>query len=231
MSARDVQTRRNLLQQILTVPFASRFALGGVARPNIGFTILGGPSCLQAESAAGFRLLLNRSCLNEGPITRADLVVVTAARDPSRDRLRELYDRAVSGAWVIWETAPDFCEPHRAGKTSELLSEIFDIRTGLPFSGTSLYIQFHWPVMAMIRTFGPITPVDCGCEESIAEYEGRPIGARKCIGCGGVLFLGGLLGPHLLAQDPQAHELANRIMRPQIFRNNLRRYIQNSSNQ
>jgi hypothetical protein len=191
-----MQTRRELLQRIVAVPLASCLR-AAPQRPAI--EIISEPNCLSRESAEGFRNLL-------ASIPASDFVLLCGITCLNRRRSLELRKRAVRGAWIIWENSPF---AHRA----RVLEDAFGIAAGdLQFiSPESLYVTYHWPVPKLTRTFSAITPVSCAPAEVIASYGNVPVGMKRYLGRGGVVFLGSMLGPNLRAGEPEAIEIAAAI--------------------
>jgi len=91
-----VQSRRQLLQQALVLPFA-------LPVPASKCCIISEPNCLSQESAEGYRRLLQQ---NQSSIPGPDLIVVAGAGALARARMPELRGRVLRGAWVIWESEP-----------------------------------------------------------------------------------------------------------------------------
>jgi hypothetical protein len=74
------------------------------------------------------------------------------------------------------------------------------------------YIAYQWPRPALVRTFETITPVDCSSRNIIAEFRGIPVCSKHAMGKGGLIFLGSLLGPGLLAEEPEAHTVLQALL-------------------
>jgi hypothetical protein len=184
-------TRRELLQQALSVPLAA--SLRAAQSPQI----VSEPNCLSEESAAGFRQLRSLP---------ANLIVLCGVSAINRARALALRERAASGAWIICEAAPYF-----SGR--EILRDAFQITAGAPVAVHSdcLYVSYTWPHPALTRTFSAAIPIEE--RPALAHYRNLPVAARRRIGRGGIVFLGSMLGPNLRAGDPQAMELAAAMLR------------------
>lgn len=99
---------------------------------------------------------------------------------------------AFRGAWIICEPSP------------------FTIN-GARDSESELYVRYRWPHIALTRCFSRAMPVSCQEAEAIAHYRGVPVAMKRRIGCGGMIWLGSMLGPNLRAEEPQARALAAAI--------------------
>lgn len=186
-------TRRALLQQALAVPFAASVDARSTAAP--GLQILSEPNCLSQESAAGFGSLFASRPAHE---TR-NIIVLCGIRRPGALHLRE---RALGGAWIVWESSPV--------STTE---DAFGIRLhkAIVPSSDQLYVRYRWPHTALLRSFSAVIPVSCPAREVIAHYGAVPIAMKRRVGRGGIVFLGSMLGPNLHAQEPQALQLVTAI--------------------
>lgn len=174
---------------------------------------------LSEESARGFRLLL-RNVSVPPPII---LAAVRAIPRPLALRLRR---RALAGSWIVIESGLCFEAAGNWKPLSRALKEAFGLEIRTPLQVRDGYIRFEWPQPRLVRTFEAITPVNCTPTELIGTFNEVPIGARRSVGRGGVLFLGTMLGPALAAEEREAHAVGS-----QMLRNIFRRYIQNSMSQ
>lgn len=68
------------------------------------------------------------------------------------------------------------------------------------------WVRFNWPVSAMVRDFGRASPISGG--SVIARLNDIPVAVRK----GPLIVLGSPLGPHLYAQDRDAHNLLDALL-------------------
>lgn len=195
-----MQSRRQLLQQALVLPFV-------LPVPASKCCIISEPDCLSQESAAGYLGLLEREKFSRASTGSSNLIIVAGAGSMPRDRLLELRSRVERGALLIWENHA-FC-----GSDESLFQEKFEFRFGEPLgSPNEMYVRYRWPGSAMIRKFGSVLPVECQPAESIAHFGGKSIAMRKRMGGGCFIFLGSMLGPHLRAGDREAQKLARGLI-------------------
>ncbi len=199
-----LQSRRRLLQQALAVPFA-------LAAPGSKCCVLSTPDCLSQESASGYLRLLKREQFPPASLEASNVIIVAGASSIPRSLLLELRSNVRRGALVIWETHAF------RGSEESLLQETFDLRLGEPVdSRREMYVRYHWPGSAMIRSFGNVIPVECRESESIAHLGGKSIAIRRRVGEGCFMFLGSMLGPHLQAEDREAQQLASGLVRIRV---------------
>jgi hypothetical protein len=192
----QMQTRRQLLQQTVALPFAMCLR-ATPAQSTV--EIISEPNCLSQESAEGFRALL-------ASITASDITIVCGISRLNSHRVFELRERALRGAWIIWENPP-FAPYER------ILEGAFGIATRdrKLISSDRLYISYTWPVPALTRTFSAITPVSCAPAEVVARYGNVPVVMKRHLGRGGIVFLGSMLGPNLRAEEREAKQIATAI--------------------
>lgn len=192
-----MQTRRQLLQQTVALPLA--MCLRATPQQST-IEIISEPNCLSQESAEGFRTLLASS-------TASDITILCGiSRRLNSHRMFELRNRALRGAWIIWENSPFVHQ-------KQILEDAFGIATQdrKLISSDRLYISYNWPVPALTRTFSAIIPVSCAPAEVVARYGHVPIAMKRRLGRGGILFLGSMLGPNLRAEEREAKQIAEAI--------------------
>lgn len=146
-----------------------------------GPRIIAAPDCLSQESAAGFRLVLRQW-------RGANVIVLCGMSCIDR-----FHFEASKGAWIICDASP------------------FSAKGAIGGPGSELYVRYRWPHMALTRCLSRVIPVTCPDAEVIAHYRGMPVAMKRRVGCGGVIFLGSMLGPNLWAEEREAHELARAI--------------------
>ena len=181
------------------------------------------PHALSQESASGFRLLLQGQQSGTRSARAAShqqvLVIAPGIRCLTGAQAWELKRRAKGGSWLILETGVAFSSNEGAGQQADLLASVFAIkllpalarsRTG---SNKSSYVCYSWPLQKMVRTFEAATPLLCQPHESIASFDGQTVCAWKTIGAGGIVYLGSMLGPGLLAREREAHEVGASLLR------------------
>ncbi|MFL6351603.1 MAG: hypothetical protein ACJ74Z_07110 [Bryobacteraceae bacterium] len=206
-----MSTRRELLFNILSAPLAT--ALVGhprdvaPAQPEI----VPEPHCLSEESANGFRVLLSRNSFIPNPSSRK-VIIVPAARQLTREAAGKLHRHAVNGAWLIVESGLCFMPQQAAVIQIRLLRDVFGFDVQPPVANESAYVEYKWPLRRLVRDFGMITPVRCSPAEKIAEFGGAAVCAKRAIGNGGIIFLGSMLGPGLLAEEREAHQVGSAML-------------------
>ncbi len=206
----SVQTRRALFRQALAVPFAGQLVQASVTVPALLDGILSGDDCLSEESAAGYRSILREGQLSHGV---KQLIIVAGARNLPEVKLVQFRSRVTEGAWLVWESRPQFGKTEETEQQVQSLQSAFGLRFTREDSRGSMYARYRWPLDTLVRTFGAVSQVECTPEEAIAYHDGLPIAMKRSIGYGGVVFLGSMLGPHLAANDREAQELTRRLVK------------------
>jgi hypothetical protein len=204
-------TRREVLFNIASAPFAAAL----VERPRKRFhpqlEIVPEPHCLSEESANGFRLLMTRNSLASNAFS-PKVTIVPGARQLSRETGRELLRHAVSGAWLIFESGLCFTPREEAVEQIRVLHDVFGLEIQAPLANRGGYVQYAWPLRRLVRDFSMFTTVTCSPEERIAELGGAAVCAKRRVGQGGIIFLGSMLGPGLLAEDREAHQVGSAML-------------------
>ena len=186
-----MQTRRELL-----------FTLASATIPVADSHIFAENDCLSQESARGFRLLLRR-------VVSGNIIILPGSRGVSLERAVALRRAAMRGALVVIEGAPAF-------RSHNVIRDVFGFELQPPRSVANtdrLYIQYTWPVPRLVRHFSSIMPVCCLPSEKIAEFAGITVCAKRRVGRGAIIFLGSMLGPVLLAEEKEAHDVTRAILR------------------
>jgi hypothetical protein len=206
-----MQTRRELLFNILSTPFAAALVEHPFELVHAQPQIIPEPHCLSEESASGFRLLLqrNRQVL-KGFSPR--LIIIPGARQLSRETGRDMLRQVTSGTWLILESGLAFMPREEAIGQIRVLRDVFGLEVQAPLATGGAYIEYTWPLRRLIRDFSMITPVKCSRAETIAEIRGAAVCAKRPVGKGGIIFLGSMLGPGLLAEEREAHELGSAML-------------------
>lgn len=219
-------TRRELLFSLATASLAAttRDSPEG-AGPDL--EMWQEPHCLSQESASGFRLLLNSGHMNNGHSvsngTFGDrenrrVIIAPGARRISLAACKELWRRVQGGAWLIFEAGVCFSSVEEAKGQAAILNSVFDLKVlpALPASAGGLnddsYVAYTWPLRGFTRTFEMITPICCELNESIAWFRGWTVCARRAVGKGGIVYLGSMLGPNLLAEEREAHAIGSAMI-------------------
>src|SRR5579884_2287980 len=201
--------------------------IGGLRRalalpPNSGVpqeTVLAdpGPSCLLRESMAGYESALSsakvsfrRAGLQRLPHARKIILPASAIADQSK--LILVKSRVEGGATVLLESAAGFLSDEEFDFHRRVMISVFglSLHTSVRLWGpsdtvrNSPYIDYGWPIETKVRDFSRIIPVECRNAEAIAWFDGQPVGARRLVGKGTLVFLGSPMGPHLLTGDREA---------------------------
>ncbi|MGI8958280.1 MAG: hypothetical protein ACR2IV_00660 [Bryobacteraceae bacterium] len=205
-------TRREVLFNILSAPLAAAALVQHPLEPVSTLPeIIPEPHCLSEESANGFRLLLSRNRLASRAVS-PKVIIVPASRQLSSATGRELLRYAVGGAWLILESGLSFMPREEAIRQIQLVRDVFGLEVRTPLANGGTYIEYTWPLRRFVRDFSMFTPVECSRTERIAELGGVTVCARRPVGKGGIIFLGSMLGPGLLAEEREAHELGSAML-------------------
>ncbi len=192
------------------LPIAAGFRSKPAPVPAI--EIISEPNCLSQESADGFRGLTAPASLKA-----VLLCGVSAINASLAHRLRE---RALAGAWIIWESAPLACDTREFAWQAGILREVFGAQISDPIvlspdqlRNAGMFVRYRWPCAALVRSFSAVIPVACRHTETIAWYGNTPVAMRRSFGRGGLVFLGSMLGPNLRAEEREAHAIGTKIVR------------------
>lgn len=208
-------TRREILFDIAAAAPLAGYVLGHPLVPlRREPEIIEEPHCLSQESAKGFRLLLSRNQQALSP----KLMIAPGNRKLSREAALRLLHRVTAGKWLILESGLPFMAREEALGQLKLLRDVFGFRVHAPLAVEDAYIEYTWPLRRLVRHFSMIAPIECSRSESIAERWGVPVCEKRFIGSGGVIFLGSMLGPGLLAEEREAHEVGAGLLRETAFR-------------
>ena len=110
-----------------------------------------------------------------------------------------------SGAGFAGESA---FRVHRDGLRNAVQVHIEAVRfrsLGVP------YVDYVWPYPTKIRDFSRVVPIGDQRGEIIARVDGLPIGLKRKVGAGTLIFLGSPLGPALWAGDSEARQWLSRL--------------------
>jgi hypothetical protein len=212
-------TRREALFNILSTPLAAALVEHPFEPAPAQPEIISELHCLSEESGNGFRLLLSRSSL-ASTASSPNIMIVPAARKLSYETGQELLRHVIGGIWLILESGLPFVPRGEAIEQLRVLRDVFGfhVQHPVPVSASqvgsgAVYISYSWPLRRLIRDFGMFTPVECSRAERIAEFGGVTVCAKRPVGKGGIIFLGSMLGPGLLAEEREAHELGSAMLR------------------
>jgi hypothetical protein len=201
-------TRRELLFNIVSTPFAAVLVEHPLGPASLEPEIIREPHCLSEESAKGFQLLLTRNRAGFD----AKVIIVPGARQLSRKTGLQLLRKVTNGTWLILESGLPFLPRGEAIGQIRVVRDVFGLRVQAPIANGGAYIEYAWPLPRLVRDFSMFTPVECSADEKIAEFSGMAACAKRRIGNGGVIFLGSMLGPGLLAEEREAHELGSAML-------------------
>jgi len=168
------------------------------------------------ESVAGYTGTLANSgtrLLHAKPssVPRCAVLIVPAALC-IRPALRAIVTCLADEATVILESGASFAanpafRAHRA-ELRDFLQVHVDAPVRLWTAGSGRqripYVDYTWPNPAKVRDFSRMVPLARQPGEIIAWIEGVPVGLKRQIGRGTLIFLGSPLGPALWAGDAEA---------------------------
>lgn len=205
-------TRRELMYAavagpaLLSAPMVQRSASENLGRITLWPTE---ESCLARESVAGYRRALQG-------LEHAGVIIVPAISALSGRMAAVLQSKAKAGHNVILESALAFVDANLAERQCRIMRDAFGLPVELHYpraESTASYLQYRWPVEALVRSFGEPVYLRAGDHHPIAHQLGnRIVAARRSIGRGQITFLGSPLGPLLFAGDREATLLIRRMV-------------------
>jgi hypothetical protein len=204
-------TRRQVLVNILSTPFAASVVEHAREPVRAQVKILSEPHCLSEESATGFRLLLTRNRLASNERS-PKVIIAPGARQLSREAAGGLLQQVLRGTWLILESGLPFMSPEQAAGQLRVLRDVFGLEVQAVLTSPGRYVEYAWPVHRLVRDFSMFTRVKCLQAERIAELGGVTVCTKRRIGRGGIVFLGSMLGPGLLAEEREAHEVGSAML-------------------
>jgi hypothetical protein len=187
-------TRRQLLAAVSSAALLSKPAAFGVQ-------LIEEPHALAAESARGYRRLAIRS----------GWIIAPGVRELTQQTCASLLRRVRAGAWLLLESGLCYAPREQAVGQAEILRHGLGLQIQPPIDAHS-YVRYSWPIQRMIRPFQALTPVLCGSHEVIATCRGLPVCLRREIGAGGIIYLGSMLGPGLMAEEREAHQVGSVLL-------------------
>jgi hypothetical protein len=206
-----VQTRREVLLNILSTPVAATLVEHAREPERAQAKIISEPHCLSEESASGFRLLLTRNRL-ESNARSPKVIIAPGARQLSREAAAGLLQEVRRGTWLILESGLCFMSPEQAAGQVGVVRDVFGLEVQNTLLSRDGYIEYAWPLHRLVRDFSMFTPVKCLRTERIAEFGGVTVCTKRRIGRGGIIFLGSMLGPGLLAEEREAHQVGSAML-------------------
>jgi hypothetical protein len=202
-------TRRQVLARF-SLPF-----LAGLTTPARSDSelveIVDEPHLLSKESAAGFKSLLP-------PVLplRPSVVLLPGAKLVSTQRGRELREKVKNGSRLIWESGLAFASSSEIERQRCVLAEVFGLQLGDPIAESpngAPYVAFGGAPELLVRPFGLAFPISGDRSKTIAHWGGTVVALRRRLGHGELVYLGAMLGPSLLASDPEARHAAGSLLR------------------
>lgn len=203
-------SRRHLLSAFASVPWLAKVGIR-VNRRNSRIEFIEETHELAAESARGYHSL---AIVREA--SRTKWIIAPAVRDMDAQSCAALCERVRSGEWLLFEGGIGYSGQPNTKQQALLLGEHFDIQI-LPPVKTHGYIAYSWPIQKLVRSFHVVTPVVCDKQDVIARVDRLPVCLRKRFGLGGIVYLGSMLGPGLMAEEREAHVVADSIIRQAQF--------------
>jgi hypothetical protein len=167
---------------------ASALARAGLTAPRCVVLDLG---CILPESLAGYEAYCNPR-LPAGCGSVADFVIVPGVTSPP-PAVQPFLDR---GATVLLENAGGFRQPGRRIQQASYYP----------------YVEYSWPVRAMIREFGAVSLRPAPGDEIIGALAKQPVALRRRVARGTLVILGSSLGPVLLTGDPDARRWLDAVL-------------------
>lgn len=186
-------SRRGLLQSAAAALPVLKMRVEEDARVEI----LAEGHCLSAESARGFRNAL-------GGMQRP-MVVAAGMRDLCSKQAMALKARVGAGERLVFESAPEY-----SAEQVQCLADEFQIRvqrSGGRAEWNGEYVEYQWPVRKLVRPFLAAVTVQGREWTPLATMRGGVCAAQKRFGLGKMIFLGSMIGPGLLADEREAHEV------------------------
>jgi hypothetical protein len=205
-------TRRELLFNLAAAPFAPSLSGNRLAPVSLDPEILEEPQHLSEESANGYRLLLRRNRpVSNRPSPR--LIIMPAARQLSRETALEMLQEVTRGTWLVLESGLCFMAREQAVAQIRVLRDVFGLEVQTPLANAGAYVAYTWPLRRLVRDFSMFTPVECSANEKIAGFGGVAACMKRRVGGGGLIFLGSMLGPGLLAEEREAQEVGSALLK------------------
>lgn len=189
-----------------------------IAPPPSGCVVVDpGPASPLRESAAGYASALSRLSIpyqqtSIDALAPARTILVPAAVSAEPAVAARLKNYLEDGSVILYETGAAFLGPEEFGIYKRVIRSAFGVSLHDPVRlwdsadsfKQSPYIDYHWPVATKVRDFSRVVPVSGENGETIAWFQKLPVALRRQIGKGTLVFLGSLLGPHLLSADREA---------------------------
>lgn len=169
------------------------------------------------ESAAGYDRALSRMGIkyehvSDLPGRPVQGMILPAAPRMDAQHMARLRNSVEAGSAVLLESGAAFLSSEEFDSYQRSIKSVFGLSIRAPIRlwdsadsyMQSPYIDYGWPLKTKVRDFSRIIPVDGNGSEEIAWFQNTAVGARSRMGRGMLVFLGSLLGPHLLVGDPES---------------------------
>lgn len=206
-------------------PPAALWTGGGKDQPVLSLVNPSG-NCLQRESFAGYFAALREigaqsTLWAPGARRNRQVIILSAATMLDGAIARNIFIAMRRGACVLLESVAGFLEEEEFAAARRALQRHLEISIESPINlrsseqgqGCVPFIDFAWPLRAKVRDFSRVVPVCSRESATIARAGGLPVGARRKVGAGTLIFLGTLVSPSLGAQDPEARQWLQEVLR------------------
>lgn len=202
-------TRRQILAGLCAPLLASAHESTTTPQTSV-LTILAEAHLLSADSARAFCRLIEKH-----PPIRRPTFLLPACKHLTIEAASYLREQAESGTAVLIESGLAFSDDTSIAQQRRVLARGFQLTLGEAIAAPhneAHYIAFTRPCGAMVRPFGLTFPIRAENCESIAHFGQCSVAVRKTIGRGQLVYLGSMLGPHLLSDDRDAHHAATHLL-------------------
>ena len=217
-------SRRQLLGSVLPAAVAgSCVAWSEQTNPTHLVLLPSDPNAIASESALGYsRVLGSELCPspvpNQLPSSNLRCLILPGVRALPFALAARLHELAAAGTWLILESGLCFASEREIETQAKVLADVFSLHIDTPRPAQTgartarSYVQYHWPLPALVPDFSEFTPVRHSDADAIATIHGRVVAVRRPIHRGGIVFLGSPLGPGLFAGDRESSEIATRLI-------------------
>lgn len=170
---------------------------------------------LAEESARGFRSFFQ----GRGSANSQSMIIAPAIRSIRPKACAGLLEDVQRGAWLLLESGVCFSSGEECFRQARILQQVFGLEIQLPIriadlsSASNSYVNYVKPLAKLVRGFHAVTPVRCLENEILARFHGHAVCATRTIDKGRLIYLGSMLGPGLMAEEREAWELAECLMR------------------
>jgi hypothetical protein len=124
---------------------------------------------------------------------------------------RELKRRVAAGEWLVFESAPDYSETQARCLADEFGVRVRKAPGTAGWSGE--YVEYQAPVRKLVRPFLDTVMVEANQWTMLARLQCNICALERRLGCGKIIFLGSMIGPSLLADEREAHEVTAALLK------------------